>query len=250
MTDFTAVRISDRPDLLPAVKAMYTVWDAFMLEDPIANQHFHRLYEWFADCQLALCDETGAAVGRMLCVPIRWNGDDASLPDQGWDWALLNGVETYEAGLRPTAVSAIEITVLKNMQGRGLSSVALNAMKDNVRALGYERLVAPVRPNLKPSYPLTPMQNYITWTKDDSGAPFDPWLRVHWRDGARIARVASHSMTIPATIAEWEERTGMRFPESGQYIVPGALSPVTMDVEADLGTYVEPNVWMVHSIDS
>jgi hypothetical protein len=30
--------------------------------------------------------------------------------------------------------------------------------------------------------------------------------------------------------------------------VPGALEPVEMDVEADTGVYVEPNVWMHHAI--
>ncbi len=40
----------------------------------------------------------------------------------------------------------------------------------------------------------------------------------------------------------------MRFPESGQYIVPGALVPVEIDRENDTGRYVEPNVWMKHSL--
>lgn len=39
----------------------------------------------------------------------------------------------------------------------------------------------------------------------------------------------------------------MRFPESGDYVVEGALVPVEIDRERSLGTYVEPNVWMVHT---
>ena len=50
----------------------------------------------------------------------------------------------------------------------------------------------------------------------------------------------------PTEIREWEKWTGMRFPESGKYIVPGALVPVQIDCERDLGSYVEPNVWMYH----
>jgi hypothetical protein len=53
-------------------------------------------------------------------------------------------------------------------------------------------------------------------------------------------------MDIPGTVAEWEEWTGMAFPESGEYVVPGALVPVTIDRERDQGRYVEPNVWMLH----
>lgn len=55
-------------------------------------------------------------------------------------------------------------------------------------------------------------------------------------------------MTVRGTVAEWEGWTGMRFPESGAYVVPGALCPVEMDVEGDLGVYGEPNVWMLHDV--
>jgi hypothetical protein len=40
----------------------------------------------------------------------------------------------------------------------------------------------------------------------------------------------------------------MRFPESGEYIVPGALVPLCVDRERDEGVYVEPNVWMEHGV--
>ena len=40
----------------------------------------------------------------------------------------------------------------------------------------------------------------------------------------------------------------MAFPESGVYPFPGGLSPVTIDREADLGSYWEPNVWMRHTV--
>jgi len=35
-------------------------------------------------------------------------------------------------------------------------------------------------------------------------------------------------------------------PGSGDYIVPGALVPVTVDCGRNEGRYVEPNVWMKH----
>jgi hypothetical protein len=47
-------------------------------------------------------------------------------------------------------------------------------------------------------------------------------------------------------VADWEEWTEMTFPESGAYVVPGALVPVEIDRERNEGVYVEPNVWMVH----
>ncbi len=39
----------------------------------------------------------------------------------------------------------------------------------------------------------------------------------------------------------------MKFPESGEYVVEGALCPVSIDRENNLGTYIEPNVWISYS---
>ena len=108
-------------------------------------------------------------------------------------------------------------------------------------------LVAPVRPSLKQLYPLTPMERYVTWTRAD-GAFFDPWLRVHQRMGAEIVRVAPKAMVVTDTVARWEEWTGLRFPESGSYIVAGAFQPVKIDVRRDVGRYEEANVWMRHPL--
>jgi hypothetical protein len=89
------------------------------------------------------------------------------------------------------------------------------------------------------------MERYIEWRRDD-GMLFDPWLRTHERLGAKILKVAPRSMRIPGTVAQWEEWAEMEFPESGSYVVPGALVPVEVDRERDQGLYVEPNVWMEH----
>jgi hypothetical protein len=74
----------------------------------------------------------------------------------------------------------------------------------------------------------------------------DPWLRPHERLGAEIVKVAPQSMRVLGTVAEWEDWAEMPFPETGAYVVPGALVPVDIDRGRDEGTYVEPNVWMVH----
>lgn len=112
---------------------------------------------------------------------------------------------------------------------------------------GLDALVAPVRPTLKSRYPYVPMEDYVGWTRED-GKPFDPWLRVHASLGATILRVAPCSMTITGRISDWEEWTGMSFRESGEYVVPGALQPVSMNLEKDFGVYEEPNVWMRHTV--
>jgi hypothetical protein len=55
-------------------------------------------------------------------------------------------------------------------------------------------------------------------------------------------------MKISGTRAQWEGWTGMKFPQSGSYFLPGALNPMEMNLEKDEGVYSEPNVWMVHEI--
>jgi hypothetical protein len=120
-------------------------------------------------------------------------------------------------------------------------------MKDIARRHGLKRMIAPVRPNLKSLYPLTPMEHYIQWLGDD-GLPFDNWLRVHARLGAQIIKVCPQAMHISGTVADWEKWAGLKFPESGTYVVPGALTPIEIDRENDRGVYIEPNVWMLHGL--
>jgi len=65
---------------------------------------------------------------------------------------------------------------------------------------------------------------------------------------ADILNVMPRSLIVTGTVSEWEEWTVMSFPESGPYVVPGALQPVLMDLERDEGRYEDPNVWMRHPI--
>jgi hypothetical protein len=106
-------------------------------------------------------------------------------------------------------------------------------------------LVAPVRPSWKDRYPLTPIDRYASWRRED-GLPFDPWLRVHARLGARILRPEPRSMEITAPTSDWEAWTQMAFPDDGEYVFPGGLAPLS--VNARTGTYWEPNIWMQHDV--
>lgn len=81
----------------------------------------------------------------------------------------------------------------------------------------------------------------MTWKRED-GSPFDPWLRVHRRLGAEFLRVMPRSLVVTGSVSKWEEWTSMAFPESGRYVVPGALQPVSIDRERDVGRYEDPNV--------
>ena len=122
-------------------------------------------------------------------------------------------------------------------------------MLEHMRGLAFDRgweLVAPVRPSLKARYPLTPIERYAGWRRND-GLLFDPWLRAHERLGAEVLGIAEDSLIVEGTVAELEEWTGLALLESGSYVVPGALVPVEIDRERDHGVYREPNVWMRHA---
>lgn len=244
--NFTVVIYAQRPDLIePADELAIRQWPEFMLHDPVANRLWEpAIMNGWRDFQFMLLDEGGGILAVGNSIPAAWDGTADGLPPS-WDAALEQGYAHLLAGRTGDTLCALSIAIRHDLRGAGLSKTMVRAMKDLGRAHGLAGLIAPVRPNRKSLYPLTPMERYITWTQPD-GSPFDPWMRVHWREGARVVKVAPEAMRIPGTVAQWEAWAGMAFPESGAYVVPGALVPVTIDREADEGCYVEPNVWMHH----
>jgi hypothetical protein len=123
----------------------------------------------------------------------------------------------------------------------------VQAVRAVTKSAGLQSLIIPLRPSEKHRYPLVRMDDYITW-KTEQGLPFDAWLRVHARAGAKIIKVCHRSKTIRGTRIEWKQWTGMEFPQSGQYIIDGALNSIEINVEKDEGIYLEPNVWIVHDV--
>ncbi len=237
---------ADRPDRAQeADRLQSSAWPEHMLHDAVANELFVRLFDpGLREYQQMLCDEADAIVGIAYAIPLAVE-PGGELPDTGWDWALRRGVDDHRAGRTPTALCAISAAAVPGHQGKGIGAELVHGMRRLARRRGLQ-LVAPVRPNLKARYPLIPMDRYVRW-EDGAGLPFDPWLRVHVRLGARITRVAPRSMTIAGSVSDWERWTGLAFPGSGSHVVPGALAPVEIDRERDVGTYVEPNVWVVHA---
>ena len=133
-----------------------------------------------------------------------------------------------------------------DLRGKRISAVLIDRMTKLAAAHGLDCLIAPVRPTWKERYPLTPIDSYVRWRRED-GFLFDPWLRTHERLGAELLEPAPRSMTVTGTRDEWEAWTEMQFPEDGDYVVPAALAPVRFS--DGHGTYVEPNVWMRHSVE-
>lgn len=234
------VRYADRRDLLERRDLSEQTFPEFMHHSEPGGRWWSSLYDRFPAFQLALFDgDDLVAEGHSLPVP--WDGSDAGLPS-GWDHAFELGMTTDEA---PTALSALVISVRPERQGEGLAARMIEAFRDAARGEGLRDVIAPVRPTWKERYPLIPIERYMLWRRDDGGH-FDPWLRVHERVGGEILAPAPESMFMQAPVADWEEWTGMRFPEDGTYIFPGALAP--LEVRDGVGRHVEPNVWVRHRV--
>jgi len=207
----------------------------------VLGRYWPRLTEERPEFQFHLVGEAGEILARGRSIPIRWNGTLDDLP-AGIDGAIARGFDEGNANI----LCALVIMVPQALQGRGLSAVAVGAMLELARRHRLESLLAPVRPNWKERYPLIPIERYAAWRRAD-GLLFDPWLRVHERLGATVVEPEPQSLRITGTVADWEEWTGMAFPETGEYTFPGGLTPVTIDREDDRGSYWEPNVWMRHT---
>jgi hypothetical protein len=244
---------AERPDLVDRYGGEADeVWPPhmeFIHHDPVCERYWPRLREDFPAFQFLVYDEvedTFLAVGHT--VPLAWSGVDDELPT-GVPDALHRAFAEHEDGTAATAVCALLAGIQPSARSRGLSAQMLVQMQAIARAHGLGWLIAPVRPTLKSRYPLTPIERYAAWRRPDDGLLLDPWLRTHERLGARYAGIGPRGNVFRGAVADWEQWLGLVLPESGRYIVPGALEPVDVDRERDEGVLIEPNVWMVHTVE-
>ena len=232
---------AERPELWETARGLFDdVWPEYNMHGNHTSSLFSSLIPRHAHLQVLVFDrESDRVVARGRTIAFHWDGSLDDLP-QGMDEL---GRRTLTDHRPPTAVSALAAEVSRHYQGRGLSEVVLRSMAACTRSGNLAPLVAPVRPSWKDRYPLIPIDEYAQWRRDD-GLPFDPWLRVHARLGATILRGEPNSLLIEAPVREWEEWTTMTFPADGDYVFPLGLAP--LQVRNGIGTYWEPNVWMLH----
>jgi GNAT superfamily N-acetyltransferase len=247
---FKAFTLRERPELEDEYERLSDLsWPRFLRQKDTLGygQYWPDLFTTWNDWQLLLIDGLGPTIAATHAVPLVWSGDADDLPASIAE-ILRRATDDRAAGRAPTALCALAAMVDPRYRGQQMSPAAVRAMADLARAHGLRSLIAPVRPASKSAYPLAPMERYVRWQNDD-GLPLDPWIRVHARMGAEILAVAPRTLVITGTVAEWERWTNMRFPDSGPYVVPGALQPVVADRDADRVVYEDPNIWMLHRIE-
>ena len=246
--DLRLVTLAERPDLADEIGALLSSrWPTFMLAGrPGHDEDVDALVQAFPEQQVLAVDVDDRVRGVAFSLPIDWDGTPAGLP-AGWDDAVTRAAKLQRSGGPADAAVALSITVASDATRRGLAVRLVEALRDATARAAGRALIAPVRPVLKTRYPLVGLEEFLTWRTAD-GESFDPWLRTHLRAGARVLGVAPASMTVSGTVEDWRTWVEDPLPGAGSYVVPGGLAPLV--VADGVGTYVEPNVWLVHDVNN
>lgn len=225
-------------------------WSDFMRHNRVSEAYFWQTLETFPATCLIATAEDGSVIADAQAVQLSLGGRGrAQLPAGGWEQAVVWAFADARHGVVPNVACALNISVAKSFQRQGLAALMLTVLRDAVADLGLASLLAPVRPSRKHLEPLTPMSEYAHRVRED-GLPFDPWLRTHVRVGGQIVGTAPTSWLVSGTLAEWRTWTGLAFDRSGAVQVQGALTTVHCDIDASYAVYVEPNVWVRHTLST
>lgn len=235
--------VAERPDLTePGWERTKDVFPEYNNHGEVLNRYWGRLVLERPEFQFHLIGDVDEILARARSLPLRWDGSLEDLPS-GIDGAIARGFDEKGANV----LCALVVMIPRDLQGHGLSRLAISAMRELAQRHRLSSLIAPVRPSWKERYPLVPIEEYATWRRTD-GDLFDPWMRVHEKVGATVLKPEAKSLKIRGSVAEWEAWTKMAFPKSGDYWFPGGLTTLRVDRDADSGEYWEPNVWMRHSV--
>jgi hypothetical protein len=223
------------------------VWPNFIR---VPDENVLTLYERFPNFQISLKDPTTQELmGIANSIPLIWRQSLLKLPNEGVTWAMHSGLSdhnhyhNHDQVEAPNVLCLISMSIAKGHRNTGISKIFLKYLKNLANQMNFTSMIAPVRPTKKSLYPFIPIDKYIGW-KNDENFHYDPWLKTHLSLGARIVKICDRSACVIAPIEQWEQWTGLRFPSDGAYLVEGALTPVEIDHSKNLGTYIEPNVWV------
>lgn len=171
--------------------------------------------------------ETGILIAFMQAVQVQIDLSARDLPDDGYRFSVHN------AAIRSpkNCLSLVEASVDPRFRGRGLSRHLIARAKREARAMGFDTMIAPVRPLLKSDKRLQ-----------------DPWLRTHVESGATIQNICHNSVRVRASLAKWREWTSLDLTAPGPQDLPGGLAPMWVDLEEGVGTYTEANVWVRYKL--
>lgn len=220
-------------------------WPKFMQGEKVMRSYWGFMLSNFDKYQLVLTHDH-VVIAIVNSAPFRLGPDVNELHKDGIYWGLKQVTHDYYNGIKPNTLLALQIVVNPDFRGKKISYECVKILKRLAHEQGFDRVVIPIRPSSKHLYPLTNKSNYINW-KNQEGYPYDSWLRVHIKAGGKIVKQCK-GISIRSSIEEWKEWTRLHFGSTGEYIVPGALNPVYADLDKNLVTYTQDNVWVVHHV--
>jgi GNAT superfamily N-acetyltransferase len=225
------------------------VWPAYLASDSdipdpglkfeISREEFARRFPAWGIRR----DDTNELVAYANAAQLYVDLSDDFLPDTGFTFAIQSAASKAQ----PNCLCLLVANVDPKARGLGFSQALINRAKLACLELGFETMIAPVRPTLKHSLPLTSMGDYI-FKRTSNGEIYDPWIKMHVNSGAQMVNVCADSIRVQATLGKWREWTGLPLEKSGEQLLPGGLVPLRVDVHNNLATYSEPNVWVRYEL--
>jgi hypothetical protein len=228
---------------------------------PADTKYFHGWYpgptnfEEFPEYSFVVKEKsTGIMCAACHLLPLYSNIPLTELPGAGFDWGLSTAVQQQKRRVAgevippPNMVMAHSINVVPEWRGQdmGVSDFCISKAAELIRNKGIKIFILPLRPKGKMKLHQK-LDISVYFTLRDRNGHFDYWLQLHVDAGMELLKPAPQSMTMVDTVAKWEEWLGEKLPRSGDYYFPGRkhsfLGPLVVDVENDICTYVDPNVW-------
>jgi hypothetical protein len=189
---------------------------------------------------LIVDDASGKAAAVSVNVPLAWDGQASSLP--GYNELLELSLQQAREGRTPTALVGILGAVSPDFRGQGVTELFNQGAAEILARQGISRYLSPVRPSNKQHYPNYTMEEFLSWRTPDGGL-VDPWLNHFMRMGATELGIAHDAITLSASIEQWTAWTGMLFPVSGDYVIPGGHRMLRVDTDAGTARYGEDHLW-------
>jgi len=237
---------SKRPDLLDRVNELNnSAWPKFVDGENVMRTYWGFIKDKFPDHQLLLLiDDKVAAV--INTAAFYWDKEDEEIDDGGIYWALKRISHDYYSNIRPNTLMALQVIINPIFRGKGLSYYCVKELIRFGKMKNYQRLVIPLRPSMKHKYPLIKAADYMEW-RDEYDLPYDPWLRVHVKFGAKLVKKCK-GICVAGTKKDWECWTGLKFLSAGDYVIPGGLNTVRFEPREKLMIYEQENVWAIHNL--
>ncbi len=139
------VTVAERPDLTErAWERTRDVLPEYNNHGDVLNRYWGRLTEEQPEFQFHLVGVDDEILARARSIPVRWGGSIEDLP-AGIDGAIASGFDESGANV----LCALVIMVPRDLQGRGLSAVAVQAMLELTRRHGFTALIEPVEAELE-----------------------------------------------------------------------------------------------------